>query len=167
MCRHPEKNSSLGVDGGLLRLVHQKVFFLQAQAAGVVACLEGGAVGEDPPLDVDVVVEDALVLEGPDVPGQLGVFPLLGVLEVCLVVSVPRLPVGRTDPDILHGGLGGGGHLRLIHHLAVHTPGPLYHADGIPPPTVAVLLPRVHGGGGDLGVVAGHNLANIGHGPVG
>ena len=92
-------------------------------------------MGEDPPLDVDVVVEDALVLEGPDVPGQLGVFPLLGVLEVCLVVSVPRLPVGRTDPDILHGGLGGGGHLRLIHYLAVHTPGPLHHADGVPPPT--------------------------------
>ena len=47
-----------GVDGCLLRLVHQNVFLLQAQAAGVVACLEGGAVGQDPPLDGDVVVED-------------------------------------------------------------------------------------------------------------
>ena len=156
-----------GVDGCLLRLVHQDVFFLQAQAAGVVACLEGGAVGEDPPLDVDVIMEDALVLEGPDVAGQLGVFPLLGVLEVGLVVPIPRLPVGRTDPDVLHGGLGGGGHLRLVHHLPVHAPGPLHHADGVPPPTVAVLLPQVGGGGGDLGVVAGHNLAKIGHGPVG
>ena len=43
-------------------------------------------MGEDPPLDVDVVVEDALVLEGPDVPGQLGVLPLLSVLEVSLEV---------------------------------------------------------------------------------
>ena len=68
-----------GIDGGLLRLVHQDVFFLQTQAAGVVACLEGGAVGQDPPLDGDVVVEDPLVLEGPDVAGQLGVLPLLCV----------------------------------------------------------------------------------------
>ena len=82
-----------GVDGCLLRLVHQDVFFLQAQAAGVVACLEGGAVGEDPPLDVDVIMEDALFLEGPDVASQLGVFPLLGVLEVGLVVPVPPVPV--------------------------------------------------------------------------
>ena len=51
-------------------------------------------MGENPPLDVDVVVEDALVLEGPDVPGQLGVFPLLGVLEVCLVVPDPGLKGG-------------------------------------------------------------------------
>ena len=63
-----------GVDGCLLRLVHQDVFFLQAQAAGVVACLKGGAVGEDPPLDVDVVMEDAFVLKGPDIASQLGVF---------------------------------------------------------------------------------------------
>ena len=96
-----------GVDGCFLRLVHQDVFFMQAQAAGVVACLEGGAVGEDPPLDVDVVVEDALVLEGPDVPGQLGVLPLLSVLEVSLVVSVPGLPVRCTDPHVLHQGLEG------------------------------------------------------------
>ena len=34
-------------------------------------------MGEDPPLDVDVVVEDALVLEGPDVAGQLGVLPCM------------------------------------------------------------------------------------------
>ena len=33
-----------GIDGRLLRLVHQDVFFLWTQAAGVVACLEGGAV---------------------------------------------------------------------------------------------------------------------------
>ena len=155
-----------GVDGCLLRLVHQNVFFLQAQAAGVVACLEGGAVGEDPPLDVDVVVEDALVLEGPDVAGQLGVLPLLSVLEVSLVVSVPGLPVRCTDPDVLHQGLEGGGHLRLINHLAVHAPCPLHHADGVFAPAVAVLLPQVGGGGGYLGVVASHNFAKIGHGPV-
>ena len=50
---------------------------------------EGGAVGQDPPLDSDVVVQDPLVLEGPDVAGQLGVLPLLCVLEVGLMVSVP------------------------------------------------------------------------------
>ena len=66
-----------GVDGCLLRLVHQDVFLLQAQAAGVVACLEGGAVGQDPPLDSDVVKQDPHVLEGPDIAGQLGVLSLL------------------------------------------------------------------------------------------
>ena len=156
-----------GVDGCLLGLVHQNIFFLQAQAAGVVACLEGGAVGEDPPLDVDVVVEDALVLEGPDVAGQLGVLPLLSVLEVSLVVSVPGLPFRCTDPDVLHQGLGGSSHLRLIDNLLVHAPGSLHHADGVLPPAVAVLLPQVDGGGGDPGIVASHNLAKIGHGPVG
>ena len=64
-----------GVDGCFLRLVHQDVFFMQAQAAGVVACLEGGAVGQDPPLDSDVVVQDPLVLVGPNIAGQLGVLP--------------------------------------------------------------------------------------------
>ena len=66
-----------GVDGRLLWLVHQDVFLLQAQAAGVVACLEGGAVGQDPPLDSDVVKQDPHVLEGPDIAGQLGVLSLL------------------------------------------------------------------------------------------
>ena len=45
-------------------------------------------MGEDPPLDVDVVVEDALVLEGPDVAGQLGVLPLLSVLMKLCTGSV-------------------------------------------------------------------------------
>ena len=74
-----------GVDGCLLGLVHQNIFFLQAQAAGVVACLEGGAVGEDPPLDVDVVVEDALVLKGPDIASQLGV---LSLLVICMYFDI-------------------------------------------------------------------------------
>ena len=65
-----------GVDGCLLGLVHQNIFFLQAQAAAVVACLEGGAVGQDPPLDSDVVKQDPHVLEGPDIAGQLGVLSL-------------------------------------------------------------------------------------------
>ena len=155
-----------GVDGRLLWLVHQDVFLLQAQAAGVVACLEGGAVGQDPPLDSDVVVQDPLVLEGPDVAGQLGVLPLLCVLEVGLMVSVPGLPFRCTDSHILHRGLGGSSHLRLIDNLLVHAPGSLHHADGVLPPAVAVLLPQVGGGGGDPGVVASHNLAEIGHGPV-
>ena len=156
-----------GVDGRLLWLVHQDVFLLQAQAAGVVASLEGGAVGQDPPLDSDVVVQDPLVLEGPDVAGQLGVLPLLCVLEVGLMVSVPGLPFRCTDPDVLHQGLGGSSHLRLIDNLLVHAPGSLHHADGVLPPAVAVLLPQVDGGGGDPGIVASHNLAKIGHGPVG
>ena len=76
----PDVAGQLGVfrvDGCLLRLVHQNVFLLQAQAAGVVACLEGGAVGQDPPLDSDVVKQDPHVLEGPDIAGQLGVLSLL------------------------------------------------------------------------------------------
>ena len=156
-----------GIDGRLLGLVHQDKFFRQAQAAGVVARPERGAVGQDPPLDGDVVVEDPLVFEGPDVAGQLGVLPLLRVLEVGFVVSVSRLPLRCADPHVLHQGLGGRGHLRLVDNLLVHTPGSLHHADGVPPPAVAVLLPQVGGGGGDPGVVASHNLAKIGHGPVG
>ena len=82
----PGEKLVLGVDGCLLRLVHQDELLTEAKTEG---CLEGGAVGEDLPLDVDVVVEDPLVLEGPDVAGQLGVFSLLGVLEVGLVVPIP------------------------------------------------------------------------------
>ena len=124
-------------------------------------------MGQDPPLDGDVVVGDPLVLEGPDVSGQLGVLPLLRVLEVGLMVSVPGLPFRCTDSDILHQGLGGSSHLRLIDNLLVHAPGSLHHTDGVPPPAVAVLLPQVGGRGGDPGVVASHNLAKIGHVPVG
>ena len=156
-----------GIDGRLLGLVHQDKFFRQAQAAGVPTHPEQGAVGQDPPLDGDVVVKDPLVFEGPDVAGQLGVLPLLRVLEVSLMVSVPGLPFRCTDSDILHQGLGGSSHLRLINNLLVHTPGSLHHADGVLPPAVAVLLPQVGGRGGDPGVVASHNLAKIGHGPVG
>ena len=105
-------------------------------------------MGQDPPLDGDVVVKDPLVFEGPDVAGQLGVLPLLRVLEVCFVVSVSRLPLRCADPHVLHQGLGGRGHLRLVDNLLVHTPGSLHHADGVLPPAVAVLLPRVGGGGG-------------------
>ena len=124
-------------------------------------------MGQDPPLDGDVVVEDPHVLEGPDVSGQLGVLPLLSVLEVGLMVSVPGLPFRCTDSHVLHQGLGGSSHLRLVDNLLVHAPGSLHHADGVLPPAVAVLLPQVGGRGGDPGVVASHNLAKIGHGPVG
>ena len=103
-----------GIDGRLLWLVHHDVFFPEAQTAGVVARLEGGAVGQDPPLDGDVVVKDPLVFEGPDVAGQLGVLPLLRVLEVGLMVSVPGLPFRCTDSHVLNQGLGGSSHLRLV-----------------------------------------------------
>ena len=73
------------VDCGLLRLVHQDKLLLQAQATCVVACLEGLVPGEDPPLDLRL---QPLVLEGPDVAGQPGGLPLVGVLEGGLVVSI-------------------------------------------------------------------------------
>ena len=47
-------------------------------------------MGQDPPLDSDVVVEDPLVLEGPDVSGEFGLDPLLRVLEVRLYVYICR-----------------------------------------------------------------------------
>ena len=100
-------------------------------------------MGEDPPLDADVIVEDALILEGPYIAGQFGVLPLLRVLEVSFVVSVPGLPVRRADPHVLHQGLEGGGHLRLVDYLVVHAPRPLHHADGVFAPAVAGLLPPV------------------------
>ena len=112
-------------------------------------------------------MQDALILQRPDVARQLGVVALVGVLEIGFVIPISRLPVRRADTDILHQGLGGRGYLCLVHHPAVHAPGPLHHADGVLSPTVAVLLLQIGGGGGDLGVVAGHNLAKIGHGPVG
>ena len=112
-------------------------------------------------------MQDALILQGPDVAGQLGVVALVGVLEIGFVIPISRLPVRRADTDILHQGLGGRGHLCLVHHPTVHTPGPLHHADGVSASAIAVLLPQVGGGEGDLGVVAGHNLAKIGHRPVG
>ena len=126
-------------------------------------------MGQDPPLDSDVVVQDPLVLEGPNIAGQLGVLPLLRVLEVGFVVSVSRLLVWCTDSHVLHQGLEGSSHLRLrlVDDLTVHAPGSLHHADGVFAPAVAVLLPPVYGGEGDPGVVASHNLAKIGHGPVG
>ena len=69
--------------------------------------------------------------------------PLLRVLEVSFVVSVPGLPVRRADPHVLHQGLEGGGHLRLVDYLVVHAPRPLHHADGVFAPAVAGLLPPV------------------------
>ena len=112
-------------------------------------------------------MQDPLVLEGPNIAGQLGVLPLLRVLEVGFVVSLSRLPVWCTDSHVLHQWLEGGSHLRLVDDLTVHAPGSLHHADVVFAPAVAVLLPPVDGGGGDPGVVASHNLAKIGHGPVG
>ena len=150
------------VDCCLLRLVHQDELLRQTQAAGVVARLEGGGARQDPPLDVGL---DPLILEGPNVPGEFGLDPLLRVLEVRLMVGISGLPLGRTDTDILHDGLVVGSHLRLIDDPLVHAPAPLHHADRVLAPAVAVRLPIVGCWGGDLGVVAGHQLAEVGHCP--
>ena len=77
------------VDRCLLGLVHQEVLFLEAEPAAVGAGSEGLVSGEDPPFDVGL---QPLVLQGPDVAGQLGALPLGGVLEGALVVPVPDLP---------------------------------------------------------------------------
>ena len=87
------------VDCGLLRLVHQDELLLQAQATAIAAGLEGLVSGDDPPLDLRL---QPLVLEGPDVAGQPGGLPLVGVLEGVLVVSIPELPGGGSHPHVLH-----------------------------------------------------------------
>ena len=77
-----------GVYCGLVWLVHQDELFSQTQSAGVVACPEGRCSGKNPPLDGDVVMQDALILQGPDVAGQLGVVALVGVLEIGFMVPI-------------------------------------------------------------------------------
>ena len=57
-------------------------------------------MGQNPPLDSDVVVQDPLVLEGPNIAGQLGVLPLLRVLEVGFVVSVSVYIFCNMHPGI-------------------------------------------------------------------
>ena len=106
------------VDCGLLGLVHQVEFLLEAQSAAVGAGLEGLVPGEDPPLDLGL---EPLVLEGPDVPGQLGVLPLGGVLGG-LVVAISELPGGGGDAHVLHHWLPLGRHLRLVDYTTVFAP---------------------------------------------
>ena len=101
------------VDGGLLRLVHQDELLPQAEPAGLGACLEGGAAVEDSPLDLRF---EPLVLEGPDVAGQPGVHPLVGVLEQGFMVAIAHLPRGGGDPHVLLRGLPPGCHLGLVDH---------------------------------------------------
>ena len=148
------------VDRGLLWHVHQDVLLLQAQPTAVGAGLESLVSGQDPPLDLRL---QPLILQGPDVPRQLGVDPLVGVLEAGLVVPVSQLPGAGSYPDVLSGRLALGRHLRLVHDPAVLAPPPLHHTDCILPLAVAVLLLQVDGGGGgDLGVVPCHYFPKVG-----
>ena len=153
-----------GVDGGLLRLVHEVELLLEAQSAGVGACLEGLVPGEDSPLDLRL---ESLILEGPDIAGQLGAPPLGGVLEGGFVVSIPQLPGGGSDPHVLHHWLALSSHLRLVHNTAVLAPSSLHDADCVLASAVAVLLLQVDDGGrGDLGIVAGYDFPKVGHGSI-
>ena len=88
------------VDVGLLGLVHQVELLLQAEATSVGAGLERLVPGEDSPLDLRL---QPLVLEGPDIAGQLGGLPLGGVLEGGFVVAISELlGWGSSDPNVLH-----------------------------------------------------------------
>ena len=78
------------VEAGQLGVVHEDVLFPKAEAAGVCARFEGLAAGQDPPLDG---VVEALLLELPDVPAELGVFSLGRILEVRLVFAEPGLKI--------------------------------------------------------------------------
>ena len=83
------------VEGGQLGVVHQDELLAKAEPAGVGARSEGLATGQNPPLDghplrEGVGVVQLLLLERPYVAAQLGVPPLLLVLEGCSVVPVPR-----------------------------------------------------------------------------
>ena len=153
------------VEAGQLGVVHEDVLFPEAEAAGFCARFEGLAAGQDPPLDV---VVEALLLELPDVPAELGVFSLLLVGEGEGVVPVPLLPGGGRDAHVLLLGLAQGRHLGLVDRALVQAPAPLHDAACLLfPPAVAVLLLQVDGGGGgDLGVVAGYQLAKARECPV-
>ena len=82
------------VDGGELRLVHDRVLFHQAQSAWVGGGVEGGEGGEGPPLDGVVPV---LVLQAPDVTRKAGVAPFARMAEAIYIYS-------------------GGGEVRGVHH---------------------------------------------------
>ena len=70
------------VDGGELRLVHDRVLFHQAQSAWVGGGVEGGEGGEGPPLDGVVPV---LVLQAPDVTRKAGVAPFARMAEAIYI----------------------------------------------------------------------------------
>ena len=70
------------VEGGLLWVVHQDELLAEAEPAGVGACSEGLATGQDPPLDghplrEGVGVVRLLLLERPYIAAELGVPPLV------------------------------------------------------------------------------------------
>ena len=79
------------VDGGELRLVHDRVLLDEAEPTGVGGGVEGGQDGELPPADG---VVSPLVLEAPDVPSEAGVDPFAGVAEGMGVVPISDLPRG-------------------------------------------------------------------------
>ena len=104
------------VEGGELGLVHDCVFFTQAQPAGIGGGVVGGVLLQDPPLEA---VLPPLVLELPHVPRQGRVDLLLPVPEGGGVVVVPELEGGFRDANVLLVGLALLHHGGLVLHLRV------------------------------------------------
>ena len=157
------------VDGGELRLVHDRVLLDEAEPTGVGGGVEGGQDGKLPPAEA---VVSPLVLQAPDVPSQAGVDPFARVAEGMGVVPISDLPGGGR-----YAGVGGVWLADLVDRgpvqgVGVLAPGPLHRAVLRPSPAVAVrvsgqllLKPLVlteH-----LVVVGCNDLCKVGHGPIG
>ena len=79
--------------------MHDVIFLRQAQPTLLGAGLVGGGPRQELPLDVEVIpLDQASVLELPDVARQPRVLSLRRVLKVGLVVSQPALPGGADMP---------------------------------------------------------------------
>ena len=102
------------VEGGAS--VHNFHFLCEAKSTHLGGGGEGLRPGED--LPPDGVVHPP-ILQLPHVGGQGGLGPLVGVLEVCLVVGVASLPLWHGEADVRLLLLAGHLHLRLIDGVGV------------------------------------------------
>ena len=77
--------------------MHYVELLRYTEPAGFRAGLVGACPCQELPLDPGL---EPLVLQAPDIPGQPGVLPLAGVLEVSLVVGKPGLPGGSAHAHV-------------------------------------------------------------------
>ena len=168
------------IEGGQLRLQDHHALLLDTEPAASRGWGKNAGPCHECPADRPVpVLLQALVLQGPDVLAEAGVTSLAGVLEISIVVAFSLLPLRLAHPQVclvwhfLH--------LRSHFHFhsclvddalleALATQGALAGVSG--PPRAAAVAPRPLGhhrdlAGDDLGVVAGYNAPEVGHGAVG
>ena len=169
----------LHIQGAQVRVHHQQVLLLQAEAAGVRGGAEAGRPLDEGPADL---VPPPLLLEVPDVLAEARVLPLGDVVEAGSVVVAPGLPgwfcpaqVGlhplkpRVDHLVLQlGSLGGEGFdLGLVDNiggkaLAVQWAGWLVLLRA----AALLLLLRHLTLANDLGVVVGYDAPEGRQGPI-